>query len=151
MRRMKEWTYKEIEQLKQLRHSGHTVKDCARILDRPRFSVRQQLHRSKIVVQPKKPLPQQIKKLVSRGKTDAFIALKLGITVDSVRYHRKKMGLRANQQRNKKHRARCFGCNRIAPLTISKGWAELAGWTTKLMRDYGNETIAFCPECPSEF
>lgn len=41
---------------------------------------------------------QQILALCQQGKTDVEIASDIGMTIDSVRYHRKKLGIKRSQQ-----------------------------------------------------
>lgn len=141
------WTYKEIQSLIAFREERKSVKECARILSRPKHSVRQQLYRMGIVIYPKSNISKKVKHYVLRGKTDSYISFKLNCSKWKIVYWRKKLKLKANQERNKKHRARCFGCNRIAPLVISNGWARLCGWKTENLFKNDLETIAFCPEC----
>jgi hypothetical protein len=151
------WTALEIAKLKRLRAAGAPVKFIAHRLSRPVRSVEAQLSRLGIVVRPfcDNAERQLVRRYVGLGRTDGWIALKMGKTPERVAYVRcQLLGLKSNRAPfttlgvGGGRRVRCFACNKLCPIGIARNWRELCGWKTREI-DYSgsSQSEAYCPEC----
>lgn len=151
MGRGKDWSYVEVRQLRLLRQAGKSVKDIARMLGRSGASVRQAAHRHRVVTQEKMTRAEaaRVVALARAGRTDAWIALELGVTQRTVRWHRSRAGVPAPAlAKRRANRARCFNCNRLAPIAAGKDWAARCGWSSAVVRDSGlDHHVCHCPDC----
>ncbi len=150
------WTVKELAKLKRLRLAGAPLSLCAYRLGRSVRSIDSRLWRSRIVVRPycDEEERNNVKRLVHKGRTDAWIALKLGKPLRRVQYIRCLLGLKGNRSLwstvgvGAGKRVRCVGCNKLCPLSIAPNWEKTSGWKTRRMDYTGTDvTEAHCPEC----
>lgn len=148
----RDWSTGEVAKLVWLRTAGASVKSCAERLCRSPQSVRQQLHRQAVIVQPhyeRDTIRRLVQGYVRRGNTDAWIALKLGRGRDTIRYLRRELKLKANRRGfwDRARAARCIGCDVLCPISFGRGWLAVCGWRARVVAGSPSEREYHCPTC----